>query len=158
VFSKEKRLSLMFRDGLAFVKNAKDGAYDLIVVDSTDPEGPGGSLFTEEFYTDCYRILSDDGILINQQESAFYNFERLHMISAHAKVKKVFPIAKVYGFNIPTYSSGYWYFGFASKKFDPISDHKPGEWESLGIKTRYYNKEIHKACFALPNYVKEILL
>ena len=157
VFSKEPRLNLRFEDGLAFVKNAADNYYDLIIVDSTDPYGPGESLFTSEFYKDCLRALTDKGILINQHESAYYSVERGDMIEAHKKLKEVFPLTKVYGFNIPTYSSGYWYFGFASKYYDPISDHKAKEWEKLGLKTLYYNSEIHKASFALPNYVKELL-
>ena len=157
VFSAEPRLRLRFEDGLAFVKNAADSSYDLIIVDSTDPEGPGGSLFTVEFYRDCFRVLSDDGILINQHESAYYDEEREDMKKAHKKIREIFPIAKVYGFNIATYASGYWYFGFASKKYDPLEDHRPSGWEKLGLKTRYYNSEIHKASFALPNYVREIL-
>ena len=157
VFSTEPRLNLRFEDGLAFVRNAKDSSYDLVIVDSTDPEGPGESLFTDAFYRDCYRILSDDGILINQQESAFYDDERAYMRDAHQKIKAVFPIAKVYGFNIPSYASGYWYFGFASKKYDPVKDHRAAEWEALSLKTKYYNSELHKGCFALPNYVKELL-
>jgi len=56
-----------------------------------------------------------------------------------------------------TYPSGYWYFGFASKKYDPVDGHKAFEWEKLGLKTKYYNSELHKGSFALPNYVKEIL-
>ena len=154
VFAAEPRLNLLFADGLAFVQNAKDKAYDLIIVDSTDPEGPGESLFTEAFYRDCYRVLSDDGILINQQESAFYEDESAYMRDAHNKIKCVFPIAKLYGFNMPSYASGYWYFGFASKKYDPVQDHDGAAWETLGLETRYYNADIHKGSFALPNYVK----
>ena len=159
VLSEEPRLNLKFEDGIAFVKNAEDKSYDLILVDSTDPEpdAPGEGLFTREFYRDCFRILADDGILVNQHESAFYNDERKFMKNAHEMIKGVFPVAKVYGFNIPTYASGYWYFGFASKKYDPVADHNAAEWENFGLKTGYYNSEIHKACFALPNYVKKLL-
>jgi len=157
VFSGEPRLNLRFEDGLAFARNAGDKSYDLIIVDSTDPEGPGESLFTAEFYRDCHRILSDEGILINQHESAFYSEERVQMKEAHKKLREIFGIAKVYGFNIPSYASGYWYFGFASKNYDPVEDHKQAEWEKLGLSTKYYNSEIHEASFALPNYVKEIL-
>lgn len=157
VLSSEPRLNLMFADGLKFVKEAPDGAYDLILVDSTDPAGPGEGLFTVEFYKDCYRILSENGILINQHEGAFYEGDIEEMKKAHAKIKKTFPIAKVFGFNTPTYASGYWYFGFASKSFDPIADFKPEEWEKFGLETRYYNVDLHKGAFALPNYVKEIL-
>lgn len=157
VFTTEPRLNLMFQDGLKFVKDAPAGAYDLILVDSTDPAGPGEGLFTVEFYNDCYRILSDKGILINQHEGAFFDGDIEEMKKAHAKIKKTFPIAKVFGFNTPTYASGYWYFGFASKSLDPITDFKPDQWESLGLKTRYYNVDLHRGAFALPNYVKDIL-
>jgi len=156
-YDSEPRLNLRFQDGLKFVKDAPAGAYDLILVDSTDPAGPGEGLFTVGFYQDCFRILSENGILINQHEGAFYDGDIEEMKKAHAKIKKTFPIAKVYGFNIPTYASGYWYFGFASKKLDPIADLKPEQWEKLGLKTKYYNIDLHKGAFALPNYVKEIL-
>jgi len=155
--SKDPRINLRFEDGLAYVRNALDKSYDLIMVDSTDPEGPGEGLFSTEFYRDCFRVLSDDGILINQHECAFYDGDEQYMIKAHKKIKKIFPIAKVYGFNIASYPSGYWYFGFASKKFDPISDHKAEEWEKFGLKTKYYNSDLHKGSFALPTYVKDIL-
>lgn len=157
VFNSEPRLNLMFDDGLKFVKEAPDKAYDLILVDSTDPVGPGEGLFTVDFYKDCFRVLTDNGILINQHEGAFYEGDIVEMKRAHEKIKKTFPIAKVFGFNTPTYASGYWYFGFASKTLDPIKDLKPEEWTKFGLKTRYYNIDLHKGAFALPNYVKEIL-
>lgn len=157
VLTSEPRLNLIIGDGLAFVQEAPDKAYDLILVDSTDPFGPGEDLFTVEFYQNCSRVLSDDGILINQHEGAFYEGDVLQMKKAHAKIKQVFPIARVYGFNIPTYASGYWYFGFASKKFDPIQDLQEEAWNSFGLDTRYYNCDLHRGAFALPNYVKKIL-
>ncbi|MCR5481643.1 MAG: polyamine aminopropyltransferase [Clostridia bacterium] len=157
VFSNEPRLNLIIGDGLKFVENAPDAAYDLILVDSTDPEGPGEDLFTVDFYRNCFRALSENGILINQHEGAFFSGDALQMQKAHKKIKEVFPVAKVYGFNIPTYASGYWYFGFASKKYDPLNDLQAEKWNSIGLETKYYNTELHKGAFALPNYVKKIL-
>jgi spermidine synthase len=157
VLTNEPRLNLIIGDGLAFVQNAPDNSYDLILVDSTDPFGPGEDLFTVEFYNNCSRVLSEDGILINQHEGAFYEGDVLQMKKAHSKIKQVFPIAKVYGFNIPTYASGYWYFGFASKKYDPLTDLKADQWAEFGLDTKYYNCDLHKGAFALPNYVKKIL-
>jgi spermidine synthase len=55
------------------------------------------------------------------------------------------------------YHSGHWLFGFASKKYNPVEDLKADEWNKLGIKTKYYNTELHKGSFALPNYVKELI-
>ncbi|MBN7772358.1 polyamine aminopropyltransferase [Clostridium aminobutyricum] len=157
VYTTEPRLNLIIGDGVQFVAEAADCTYDLILVDSTDPAGPGEGLFTIAFYENCYRILKEDGILINQHECAFHDLDAIQMQKAHSKIKKVFPIARVYGFNIPTYSTGYWYFGFASKKYDPIKDLKTEQWENLGLKTKYYNTDIHIGAFALPTYVKEIL-
>ncbi|MBU1142986.1 MAG: polyamine aminopropyltransferase [Firmicutes bacterium] len=152
----DARVYMKFEDGLAFVKNTKE-VYDLIIVDSTDPVGPGEGLFSMEFYQNCYRILSDDGILINQHESPYFDKESQEMKRAHQKIKALFTIAKVYQAFIPTYPSGHWLFGFASKKYDPTIDFKESLIEALGYKTKYYNKDIHKGAFALPNYVKEQL-
>ncbi|MEG1501632.1 MAG: polyamine aminopropyltransferase [Clostridiales bacterium] len=157
IFEKDQRLHLHFEDGLEFVRRAKDCSYDLILVDSTDPIGPGEGLFTFDFYENCRRVLAEDGILINQHEGAFYDNDIPEMKRAHEKIATVFPIAEVYGFNIPTYASGYWYFGFASKKYHPIKDHNPQKWEELGLQTKYYNSDLHKGAFALPSYVKDIL-
>jgi spermidine synthase len=68
-----------------------------------------------------------------------------------------FPISKVYQFYMPTYPSGYWLFGFASKTLDPIADFKPELWERFKLETKYYNTDLHTPSFALPNYVKEML-
>lgn len=76
---------------------------------------------------------------------------------AHKKIADFFPIVRVYQAHIPTYPSGHWLFGFASKKFDPIKDLDADAWNKLDLKTKYYNTELHKGSFALPNYVLEQL-
>ena len=118
----DARLTMYFEDGLHFVEKAPSRNYDLILVDSTDPIGPGEGLFTLNFYHHCSRILSDTGILINQHESPYYTSDAYEMKRAHSKIKRTFPIAKVYQFHMPTYPSGHWLFGFASKHFDPIKE------------------------------------
>ena len=150
----DPRLRLTIGDGLAFVRAAADASYDLILVDSTDPVGPGEGLFTREFYGECYRALTEKGILVNQHESAFYAGDLREMRRAHEKIAAVFPIAEVYGFNLPCYSSGYWYFGFASKQLHPLRDQQAARWEAFGLATRYYNSRLHAAAFALPSYVR----
>jgi len=151
----DPRVNLYFENGIEFVSN-KENEYDLIIVDSTDPFGPGEDLFTMEFYRNCYKALKASGIMVNQHESPYYPNDALAMQHAHKKIKSLFPIAKVYQAHIPTYASGHWLFGFASKSLDPVS-HLSSNWESLGIKTKYYNPDLHRGCFALPNYVKELL-
>ncbi|MDO9629663.1 MAG: polyamine aminopropyltransferase [Acholeplasmataceae bacterium] len=153
----DPRVSMKFEDGLLYVKNTEK-IYDLIIVDSTDPIGPGEGLFTIEFYQNCYRILAKDGILINQHESPYFDKESQEMKRAHQKITSLFPIAKVYQAFIPTYPSGHWLFGFASKKYDPIKDFKGSKIEELGYPTKYYNSDVHKGSFGLPNYVKEKLV
>ena len=152
----DERVSLIFEDGLKFVRT-KTNEYDLIIVDSTDPFGPGEGLFTKEFYGNCFNALKEDGILVNQHETPYYDSYAKSMQRAHKRIREFFPICKVYQAHIPTYPSGHWLFGFASKKYDPVKDLNADKWNKLGLKTKYYNTEIHKGAFALPNYVIELL-
>ena len=151
----DERVHIHIEDGLKFVRTKHD-EYDLIIVDSTDPFGPGEGLFTKEFYGNCFNALHSDGILVNQHESPYYPEDAKAMKRAHQRIEEFFPICSVYQAHIPTYPSGHWLFGFASKKFHPIQA-DVYSWEELGIKTKYYNKELHTGCFAIPTYVKELL-
>jgi len=152
----DSRVHIYYQDGLRFVRK-KENAYDLILVDSTDPFGVGEGLFTKEFYGNCYKALSADGILVNQHESTFYTAYSNAMKRAHSRIKSFFPIALVYQTYIPTYPSGHWLFGFASKQYDPRQDLQADWWNSLRLKTRYYNTILHQGCFAIPNNVRDAL-
>ena len=149
-------VSLHYEDGLRFVRKPVS-AYDLIIVDSTDPFGPGEGLFTKEFYGNCFKALKDYGIMVNQHESPFYEQDAYAMQRMHRRIVTSFSISRVYQAHIPTYPSGHWLFGFASKKYHPVEDADFARWKALGIKTRYYNTQLHAASFALPNYVEEML-
>ncbi len=150
------RVHVYYEDGLKFVRRFEN-AYDLILVDSTDPFGPGEGLFTKEFYGNCYKALRADGIMVNQHESPFYPNDAMAMQRAHKRIVESFPISRVYQAHIPTYPSGHWLFGFASKKYRPLEDQDVTRWKELGIRTKYYNEQLHKGAFALPNYVEELL-
>ena len=152
----DRRVHLHYENALKYIRRCEN-KYDLIIVDSSDPFGPSEGLFTREFYGNCYNALTDTGVLVNQHESPFYVNDAKAMCRAHERIKSVFPVCAVYQAHIPTYASGHWLFGFASKGLDPIKDLDEQHWNSLGIKTRYYNTELHKGCFALPSYVKEML-
>ena len=152
----DPRVTIHYEDGLKFVRTKKN-EYDLIIVDSTDPFGPGEGLFTKEFYGSCYKALNGAGILVNQQESPFYRNDAIAMQRAHRRIVQSFPISRVYQAHIPTYPSGHWLFGFASKSCHPVTDLKAEEWDRLGLETRYYNTKLHLGAFALPEYVKELL-
>lgn len=152
----DPRLNIYYQDGLKFVRSKED-EYDLIIVDSTDPFGPGEGLFTKEFYGNCYKALNESGIMVNQHESPFYHDDAIAMQRAHKRIVESFPISRVYQAHIPTYPSGHWLFGFASKKYHPIKDFQKTKWNARGMKTKYYNTGIHVGAFALPNYVEELL-
>ena len=152
----DPRVHAYYEDGLKFIRHHED-EYDVILVDSTDPFGPGEGLFTREFYGNCFRALKADGIMVNQHESPFYKEDAYAMQRAHKRIVESFPLARVYQSHIPTYPSGHWLFGFASKKYHPVKDADFAKWNQLGFKTRYYNTKLHAASFALPNYVEEML-
>lgn len=152
----DSRVHIYYEDGLKFIRRVEN-LYDLIIVDSTDPFGPGEGLFTREFYGNCFKALSDKGILVNQHESPYYKVYAQSLQKTHEKIKGCFPVTRLYNAHIPTYPSGNWVFGFASKGIDPISELDEKSWKALGIETQYYNADIHRGCFALPNYVKKLL-
>ncbi|MDR2664868.1 MAG: polyamine aminopropyltransferase [Oscillospiraceae bacterium] len=152
----DSRVALHYQDGLRFVRG-RESEYDLIIVDSTDPFGPGEVLFTREFYGSCHKALRDGGIMVNQHESPFYAADADAMKRAHSRIYSSFELCRVYHAHIPTYPSGYWLFGFASKGMHPVRGLDADAWNALGLRTRYYNTKLHAGAFCLPTYVEEML-
>lgn len=152
----DKRVKIFYEDGLKFART-RENRYDLIIVDSTDPFGPGEGLFTKEFYGNCYKALKPDGIMVNQHESPFYPDDAIACQRAHKRIVESFPLSRVYQAHIPTYPSGHWLFGFASKKYHPLKDLRAAEWQKRQLKTRYYTTQLHRGAFMLPAYVEEML-
>lgn len=152
----DERVHVYIQDGLRFLR-AKNKEYDLIINDATDPFGYTEGLFTKEFYGSCFNALKEDGIMVYQHGSPFYDEDKTECVKMHKKAYNVFPVSRVYQAHIPTCPSGYWLFGFASKKYHPLDDFKPKEWKKLGIDTRYYTANLHRGAFMLPKYV-EIML
>lgn len=152
----DPRLQIHYEDGLKYTRS-HENEYDIILVDSTDPFGPGEDLFTKEFYGNCFKALKEDGIMVNQHESPFYDGDAAAMQRAHKRISESFPISRVYQAHIPTYPSGHWLFGFASKKYHPVRDFNSAAWNVLCIPTRYYNTKLHVGAFALPTYVENLL-
>ncbi|MGO4987744.1 polyamine aminopropyltransferase [Gallicola sp. Sow4_E12] len=152
----DPRVHIYYEDGLRFTRR-KDDYYDLIIVDSTDPFGPGESLFTKEFYGNSYKALKEDGIMVNQHESPFYPQDALACKRAHKRIVDSFPIARIYQAHIPTYPSGHWLFGFASKTYHPLKDLNEERWNERKLETKYYTTKLHLGAFYLPKYVEEIM-
>ena len=152
----DSRVQVFYQDGLRFLRGRSD-EYDIIINDATDPFGHTEGLFTKEFYGSCYKALKADGIMVYQHGSPFFDEDESAFRSMHNKVYRSFPISRVYQAHIPTCTSGYWMFGFASKKYHPIEDFDPVRWNARGLKTEYYTTNLHIGAFMLPKYVEDIL-
>lgn len=152
----DERVTVYYRDGLRFLRT-KQEEYDLIINDAIDPLGHQAGLFTKEFYGNCYRALRDDGMMVYQHGSPFYDEDEESCRAMHRKASHSFPISRVYQAHIPTCPSGYWLFGFASKKYHPLTDFDEQRWKKRGIQTWYYTANLHKGAFMLPKYVEDML-
>ncbi len=154
---KRENVNLIIGDGIEYVKN-KSNMYDVVIVDSTDPFGPAEGLFNSEFYSNVKNILRDGGIVVAQAENAYYDAK--WMMRSVNNMRKAFGRDRVtiYQAAIPTYPSGSWAFSIAWKgDKHPKDSFDKKRFYELGLKLKYYNPEIHKAAFVLPNYVKEIV-
>ncbi len=152
----DERVKIFYEDGLRFLRT-KTNQYDLIISDATDPLGHTAGLFTKEFYGNCYKALREDGIMVYQHGSPFFDEDEASCRAMHRKAYRTFPISRVYQAHIPTCPSGYWLFGFASKKYHPINDFNPERWKERNIETWYYTTNLHVGAFMLPKYVEDLL-
>ena len=145
------KLTVKIGDGIGFMAEAED-YYDVIIVDCSDPIGPGEGLFTEEFYKNTLKALKKDGLCVQQTESPMLHQSLVEKVFGY--VNNHFLIARLYTAFIPIYPAGMHCFTLGSKTFDPLT------WtpnREQNFETKYYNAEIQKAAFALPNFVKNYL-
>jgi spermidine synthase len=149
---RDPRVRLERADGSDFVRDSKE-RFDLVLVERSAAESAPG----QSFFCDCFRILSGDGILVEPCGSAFYQGRRRELMSATGKLKRLFPVFRLFHVESPAGAPGRPLYGFASKKHDPLRDLDAERWARLGIATRYYDPEVHKAAFALPRYEAEVL-
>ncbi|MBR3634915.1 MAG: polyamine aminopropyltransferase, partial [Lachnospiraceae bacterium] len=152
----DPRVHIFYMEGLHFLRNVQN-EYDIIVNDSTDPFGHEEGLFTKEFYGSCYKALKEDGIMVYQHGSPFFDEDEQACRSMHRKVVKSFPVSRVYQAHIATCPAGYWLFGFASKKYHPLDDLDAKRWKDRHIETWYYTINLHRGAFMLPKYVEDLL-
>jgi len=148
----DQRVYLHFQDGAQFLAS-KENQYDVIIVDSSDPIGPGTSLFTAQFYQSIFRSLKEDGIAVSQLESIFWHADFIQ--SVFQFIKKIFPIATYYYTMVPTYPSGMIGFSFCSKKYHPLLDFLPERAKELPD-LKYYHTDLHRAAFVLPAFTRDI--
>lgn len=150
----DSRVEILVQDAIEYIKD-KENEFDVVLIDSTDPMGPGEGLFTEEFYTNVKKSLKKGGIVAAQSESPVVNKEEIKKM--YTLLKKVFPITSTYTSPIPTYPGGYWAWAFCSEEIKPLSYIDEQRCEEITKTCKIYNKEYHLARFALPNFLKEIL-
>lgn len=147
----DPKLTVKIGDGIGFMAAASN-EYDVIIVDCSDPIGPGEGLFTEEFYTNVLKALKPDGLFVQQTESPMMHQPLVKKVFGY--VSDHFPITRLYTAYIPLYPTGMHCFTIGSKKYDPLT------WKAnreRTFATQYYNEDIQTAAFALPNFVKEYL-
>lgn len=154
------RLNVLFEDGIRFVKDIEE-PYDVIIVDGSDPVGPAEGLFENEFMQACYDGLSADGVLTAQTESPWVSEYHSSMQKVFSALDDIYEKSAMYLAYIPLYPAGMWSFSFASKGADPQSDATFKRIEeglnSFDDKLKYYNASVHMGCFALPNFVQDII-
>jgi len=150
----DPRAELHFADGIKWVKDAATDSYDVIIVDSTDPIGPGEVLFTREFYQNCRRILAEDGLLVQQSESPLYHLELLTRM--HKDMRSAgFARTQTLNFPQPVYPSGWWSATMAGNA--DLNEFRQRDVETRPFETLYYNQRIHSGALALPVFVEQYL-
>ena len=156
----DKRAEVIVGDGIDYVKQAPDAAFDAIIVDSTDPIGVGEVLFTDDFYQNCARVLTQRGVVVNQCGVPFMQADELRETSARRR--RFFPHVTAYVAAVPTYVGGFMTLGFATK--DPALvrvpvDEARARARAAGIlgTTRYWTPELHVGAFNLPPYIAQHL-
>ena len=151
------RLDLIITDGAKFVKET-DKCFDVIIIDSTDPIGPGAVLFTAEFYGDCKRCLTEGGVLVTQNGVPFVQPEEITQSSA--RMGQSFADVHFYRAAVPTYQGGDMAFGWASddpalRRVDVAT--LESRYATAALDLRFVTPEYHAASFALPKQILDLM-
>lgn len=150
----DRRAVVRIEDGVKFVRETSE-RFDAVIVDSTEPFGPAKELFGTAFYKDVRRVLTEDGVVVSQAGSPFYEIGTIKNL--HRILKPVFPVVDAYLFTNLTYPGGLWAFTFASKGLRPVRDFRPQRVKAARLPLQWYNAEVHAAAFALPEFVRKAL-
>ena len=155
----DPRVKIFVEDAIEYIKDKK-ACYDVVLIDSTDPMGPGEGLFTDEFYTNIKESLKKGGIVVAQSESPFAQPKEMRMM--YRLLHKVFKTVKPYAGPIPTYPGGYWSWAFCTDYImgantlaaPEIQDFERAK--EIEENSKLYNIGLHKGVFAVPNFVRKI--
>ncbi len=158
---KDPRAEIIVGDGIAHVREAPDASVDVIIVDSTDPVGVGEVLFTDDFYENCARVLTPDGLIVNQCGVPFMQADELRDTSARRA--RVFPTVSAYVVAVPTYVGGFMTLGIAGKgsalanRPDAATTRSRAARAGILGTTRYWTPAIQTGAFDLPPCIAEHL-
>jgi len=152
----DRRVELLIGDGIKFVHET-ERRFDVIIVDSTEPVGPAKVLFTDEFFSACQKCLTPGGVFIGQNGLPFLYPE--HLADSGRILRQLFADAACFMCTQPAYFGGpfalAWGANDAATRVGASTAVIAARYAERGIKTRYYNPEVHSAAFVLPNYVAE---
>jgi spermidine synthase len=151
--NQDPRAQLLFIDGIRWMREADPGSLDVIIVDSTDPIGPGEVLFTAEFYQACHQVLGEDGLLVQQSESPLIHQKILERMYGNLETAGFADVRTLF-FPQPIYPTGWWSATLGGKGSD-IGNFRKQDAEERGFETRYYNPEIHRGALAIPEFMKQ---
>lgn len=150
--NEDSRAQLLFDDGIAHVRNAADGEFDLIIIDSTDPVGPAEGLFNRAFYKDCVRALAPNGMLVQQTESPLLHMPLIRSVHDSLKAEG-FAETRLLHFPQPVYPSGWWSATLASKQDFPAAPSSE-RVEKIAEQSQFFNASTLAGGLALPNFVR----
>lgn len=150
----DPRLDVRFIDGIEYVKQSSDPKYDVVLLDGTDPVGPGAVLFDESFYQGCRRMLAPGGVMALQSESPLLMMDIF--VETQRKLRALFAEVHPYMGPVPLYGTGTWSWTWCSDTGEPLRPF-PDRQAAIVEGSKAYNEELHQAVFALPNYVKRAL-
>jgi spermidine synthase len=153
-----KRFDLVIDDGMNYVAKT-DRRFDVIIVDSTDPQGPGKVLFTRKFYAACKRAMTAGGVMVTQNGVPF--LQPAELVASVGHFRKLFAEGSCYVASIPTYVGGHMAMGWATDNARlrevPIKTIAERYARAGRFKTRYWTPEVHRAAFALPRFIAEAI-
>ncbi|BFZ23876.1 hypothetical protein BsWGS_26915 [Bradybaena similaris] len=153
----DPRLKLIVGDGFKYM-GLHQGEFDVIVTDSSDPVGPASSLFEKQYYELMKKALRPNGIVCSQGECVWIHMDMIKGMLDFCET--LYPSVSYAYTAIPTYPCGQ--IGFVICSMDPDTDFEnparvisPADTESLNL--RYYNADIHKCAFKLPEFARRVL-
>jgi spermidine synthase len=156
----DKRFTSVIDDGLKYVAKyaaTTERRFDVIIIDSTDPQGPGKVLFSQKFYTACKRCLNKGGVLVTQNGVPI--FQPRELLASVSKFRRLFADGTCYIAAIPTYVGGHMAMGWATDnkhlRQTSAKTLAARHRQADSFATRYWTPEVHVAAFALPRFIAD---